>query len=295
MYLIQRIEDISIKIGDSRKNVAEFILAQQKNIFNFTIDEIAEKCFTSKSTVTRFAKLLGYRGWRDFMKAFLMEIKYHEKYRGSVDVNYPFAADSSDEEIAKSLARLQTDSINETLDILDMNMLGRAVNYIIRAKKIVVLAASPNCFIADSFIRKMNMIGYNINPVQKDDIGISLHDMNKDDCVIMISYAGHNRESNPMKYIANLKRKKVPIIAITSEGDNYLRQNSNAALTISSRERLYSKIAGFASEQSISFILNILYSCVYSRNYDRNTEYKTNLSYEIEKERISVLKEQQEE
>lgn len=39
----------------------------------------------------------------------------------------------------------------------------------------------------------------------------------------MISYSGNNTNHAPMRYLPSLKEHGVPIIAITSAGDNLLR------------------------------------------------------------------------
>ena len=45
-----------------------------------------------------------------------------------------------------------------------------------------------------------------------------------------------------------LKGRSVPIIAITSLGDNELKKYADVVLHISTREKLYSKIAGYSNE-----------------------------------------------
>lgn len=56
---------------------------------------------------------------------------------------------------------------------------------------------------------------------------------------------------------------------------------------MSSRERLYTKISNFATEESINFILNMLYACYFVRDYDRNLEFKTKASRILEFQRFS--------
>lgn len=42
--------------------------------------EIAEKTYTSKATVIRFAKAMGYDGWKEFMKDYIAEIQYRKNF-----------------------------------------------------------------------------------------------------------------------------------------------------------------------------------------------------------------------
>jgi len=109
---------------------------------------------------------------------------------------------------------------------------------------------------------------------------------------ILISYSG---ETEGVLKIANiLKRNRTPLISLTSIGENSLRKLSDCALSISTREKLYSKIATYSTNNSIHLILDILYSCLFKMDYDRNLEYKTNVSKNVD-ERVSsstLLKEE---
>lgn len=71
-----------------------------------------------------------------------------------------------------------------------------------------------------------------------------------------------------------LVRKKVPIIAITSIGGNTVSEHASAVLSITTREKPYSKIAGYTSALSFHLVLDILYSCIFERDYSKNLEYK---------------------
>ena len=85
----------------------------------------------------------------------------------------------------------------------------------------------------------------------------------------------------------------VPVIGITSGGDNYIRKSLNCVLTMSSRERLYTKISNFATEESIIYILNVLFSCYFAEDYENNKVFKIKNSKMLEYDRNAILKEMQ--
>ena len=65
MFLFQKIEETMMRYTDARHAVGEFILQEQDKLYQYTVTEIAEKTFTSKATVVRFAKAMGYDGWKE--------------------------------------------------------------------------------------------------------------------------------------------------------------------------------------------------------------------------------------
>lgn len=291
MFLFQKIEEMMMTYHDARHAVGEFVLHEQANLHKFTINEVAEYSYTSKATVVRFAKTLGFEGWREFMKAFISEMKYQEAHKDDVDANYPFLADSSINEIIQSLKRIQIESIEDTADLMDEKMLKIAKDYLHQSKHIVIFGLSPNVYVGELFRRKMISIGKKIDIASLGEMGILSRTLGKDDCVILISYSGNNEHAEPMCYLKDMLKRHVSVIAITSGGDNYLRNTASCVLTMSSKERLYTKIANFASEESLHFILNVLFSCYFKDNYEENNLFKLQGAKILETRRNAVLNE----
>lgn len=275
---------------DARYAVGEFVLHEQSNLHKYTINQIAEYSYTSKATVVRFAKTLGFDGWKEFMKAFISEMKYLEQHKADADVNYPFDAKSSVNEIIDSIKKVQIESIQDSADLLDVEMLEKAVHYLIKAKHIIIFGLSPNIFIGELFRRKMITIKKQVDIAKLGEMGIISNTLTEDDCAIMISYSGNNEHAEPMCYIPTLLDNKVSVIGITSGGDNYMRKELDCVLTMSSKERLYTKISNFATEESLQYIFNVLFSCYFAKHYQDNNLYKLQNSKILESSRWAVLK-----
>ena len=274
----------------ARYAVGEFVLHEQSNLHKYTINQIAEYSYTSKATVVRFAKTLGFDGWKEFMKAFISEMKYLEQHKADADVNYPFDAKSSVNEIIDSIKKVQIESIQDSADLLDVEMLEKAVHYLIKAKHIIIFGLSPNIFIGELFRRKMITIKKQVDIAKLGEMGIISNTLTEDDCAIMISYSGNNEHAEPMCYIPTLLENKVSVIGITSGGDNYMRKELDCVLTMSSKERLYTKISNFATEESLQYIFNVLFSCYFAKHYQDNNLYKLQNSKILESSRWAVLK-----
>lgn len=295
MYLFQQIEEAFMLYDDSKKKVAEFILQKRSKLTNYSMQEIAEATYTSKPTLVRFAQALGYAGWKEFMKAFVEEAYYQESHFSDIDPNYPFSKSDSTKDIITKVSDLQVESILDTADLLDVDTLEQAAEIILNANHIALFGISPNNLMGELFRRKMESIGRLIYISSVDECGMLSSSLNSEDCAIMISYSGNNENREPMRFIKRLQENQVPMIGITSGGSNYIRENIDCILTISSRERLFSKIAGFSTEASIMNILNILYSCCFVRDYESNLEYKIKNSKDFEFRRRASLVEMREE
>lgn len=282
MLLFQQIEDLAYTHTDARRTIGEFLLSEKSRMKTYSMQEIADKTFTSKSSLVRFAKSLGFSGWKEFMEAFLGETYYEESHYTDVDPNFPIAKGDSVQDILIKLSNLAVEGILDTADQLDLEQLDRAVDHMASANQIAMLGQPPNTYVGYLFQRKMLSIGKNVLVVESDQ-GLLAQSLHKGDCAILISYSGNNESRIPIRFIPFLKEREIPIIAITGLGDNLLRSQADCVLSMSSRERLHTKIATFATEESINFILNMLYSVYFSRNYSANLEYKINASKRVEK------------
>lgn len=144
-----------------------------------------------------------------------------------------------------------------------------------------VFAIANLNFIGEEFVFKLNRIHKKayIEPVQDNQFQDAIM-TTSDECAICLSYSG---ETPTLLKTANfLKENKVPIIAITSLGKNSLSDLATVSLNISTREKSFSKIAGFTSLESMNIVLNILYSCLFSLNYQANLDYKINVAKRVE-------------
>lgn len=287
MLLIQQVEDAAYKHTDARRIIGEFLLSEKQRIEQYSMGEIAEKTFTSKSSLVRIAKGLGFDGWKEFIKAFLSELHYEETHYSDIDPNFPFGPQDSLKDIVHQLCNLQVESILDTTDQLDLHQLEKAVDYLIGARHTALLGMSPNNYVGNLFKRRMLAIGRPILLYEGGDVGLLAHSLETEDYAILISYTGNNEDRIPLNTIPSLKEHHVPIIAITGLGDNLLRRQADCVLSMSSRERLYTKISTFASEESINYILNVLYAGYFVRDYQRNLDYKISASKRMEKHRFS--------
>ena len=286
MSLIHKVEEITMEYGGgARHSIGTFILEKKSALTRYSLQEIADATYTSKAAVVRFAKALGFSGWKEFLKAFWEEQSYQEQHYTDIDANYPFDADSSRQDIINQLCSLQVESLLDTADLLDGAPLAECAELLLRSRRIAMFGLNPNLTLAELFQRKMLSIGRQVELPSMGDSGLLAHSLTAEDCAVIISYSGNSIRHGPLSVLPALEERGVPVIALTSVGDNLLRQRADYTLSISSYERLYSKISTFATENSILYILNVLFSCCFAADYQANISRKVGTARRLESER----------
>lgn len=286
MKLLQRIEEYTVNPNSTKREIAEFILENKFDIHKYSINQVAEKTYSSKSALVRFGKGMGFGGWKDFLNTLIEEIRYEQTHYSEIDPNLPFSYQDDYSQIIRNLATIQIESIQDTADKMAIDQLEKAVDMLTKAQRIVILGVSPNNLLGDIFRRKMATLGKSVEVIQSGEIGMTASGLTHKDTAIIISYSGNDVSREPMKFIPQMKQQGVNLIGLTSDGGNYIRQEIATVLGISSRERLYKKISNFSTEESILFLLNSLYAGVFSKNYIQNYNYKVKNSINLEETRI---------
>ncbi|MFD6511018.1 MurR/RpiR family transcriptional regulator [Bacillus sp. NPDC060175] len=265
-------EDI---FSSSERAIVVYLFKQRENIKDKTTKQISKETYTHPSTLIRIAKKLGYSGWVELKNSFLDEIEYLNSHFSSIDANYPFDDGDSIMTVANKMALLNQTTISDTLSLLNHDDLQRATNMLDKAAHIKVFSMYHNLLICHDFKSKMNRIGKHVSLCTVDPHFEAVNS-NTETCAIVISYSGESEDI--VGLLPFLKRKKVPVIALTSIGENTLTKYADCILRITTRERLYSKIGSFSSNDSICFLLDVLYACVFSEDYKNNLEYKIRIS-----------------
>lgn len=289
MNLIQQIEQTAAYHTDARRAIALTILAHRNDLYTLSLQDLADLSFTSKPTVVRFTQSFGYQGWKDFRVAYIACLQKEKDNPERIDVNYPFNENSSLEEVAASIAQVMKQTVEDTRETLDLDLVNRTVNLIERARRIIIFCVSPNIYAASLFARKMITIQLPVHICQPKEMGITVRSMSSRDLAIIISYAGNYSLDEPMKITDYLIENKIPTVVLTGASDNYLRQHFGNVLTIASDENYFTKIATFATEESINYILNVIFAGCFARHFKENDANKIHTSRFLELLRISGI------
>ena len=287
MLIRERFETTAF--SQSEQTVVDYILEKKTDIEPMTTKQIAAAAFTVPSTLIRIAKKMNYAGWNDLKEDYLKEERYLQSHFTEIDPNYPFQRHDSIMTIAAKIASLRNESVNDTLSLMTHDELQGAIRIMRDASLIGLFAASNNLYISREFKHNMSRIKRRVEIYDtQGEIVFNASLMEQGQCAIIISYSG---ETAPLIRVAHtLKLKGIPFIAITNIGENTISRLADVTLHITTRERLFSKIATFTTDSAIEYLLDVLYSCVFALNYDDNVNLKATMSKIVEKERFSDTK-----
>lgn len=261
--------------SDSEKEIAEYILEQKDKILDHSVQDIAEATFTSTSSVVRLCRKIGLDGFKEFKIRYTAELERRIDQMEDINPDFPFEKNDTAFDIAQKMNVLMTNTINASYDMITRNIknLQNAARLINRSNRLLLAGMGDSQLkgqVFQSNMMKINKIILMCNILGEQN---SLADiMTKDDCAIIVSYSGDTRLV--YETVEVLKRRSVPIIAITSNSGSMIGKAADIILEMPKKEEKWAKQATFVSQVATEYYLNVLYSYIYVMDYETNNSFR---------------------
>jgi len=255
----------------SQKRIADYFLQNAHHASGKTIDEVAERVGVSTATIVRFARSIGFSGYRDFIMRFTASVA--EANNGSDTMpNYLDAIPGdSTQQIIGHIYATTIKSIEQTMAVTDEASIANAVECMRKAKRIDFFGMSAGSIIAQDAQQKflrINKVSYAFSSSHIQVTATST--LTPDDVCVVISYSGETADTLRIAEIS--KEKGACVISITKYGDNSISRIADINLFVSSLESEF-RSAATGSRISQLCIIDILYTSLVSLEYDKVKQY----------------------
>lgn len=257
----------------SESALAAFILDYGEELAYLSIHEIADMSYTSTTTIRRLAQKVGCEGFRDFKIQYLKEVTNPGVLDEVVDVNHPFHFGAQPSLIANNLALLVNKAVQETLQSLDYSDINKAVDLIRKADFLLLYGTGDSSITLRAFqnrLAKLKKIAVLVTANGEESVYSTAAGSRS--VALFVSYRGGDITLQRNARI--LKKNNVPWISLSSRVSTFITDNAAVSLKIPPYEIQSDNIATFYSQECFSFILNVIYSVLYTRNYLENRERK---------------------
>lgn len=274
------------KMTPVEKKIADYFIEHGDDIQNQSAHTIAKKLFTHPSMITRFCQKLGYQGYNDFQKSYVNEVMYKQTHFLEIDPNHPFGIQDKNIVVANKMGQLYHEIIDDTLSLLNHDDLQSIINIITQAEIIYVYSAGVQAYLAQTFKDKMIRIGKNVIVEQyMNELFYRASFCQKNSLFIIISYTGEIEAE--LRGVKKLRQRDIPILAITTLGDNTLSKLANHIMHVSTREKIIENLGDFAMNISTLLLLDVLYVNTFNIHFDQHYQNKIKASKEFERYRKS--------
>lgn len=212
------------KFSAKEKQIADYILANPKQIIHNTINQVSEDLGIADSTVFRFCKRIGFKGYQAFKIALAAEIVTPMK-----DIHEKINDGDSIATVSEKVFRSNMKTLEDTLHILDGNALVQAVYAILQAEKVEFFGNGGSALVALDAYHKFIRSGLHVNSNLDSHMQLmSASQLTRKDMAVLISHSGSTKDL--LDVLQVIKENDVPTISITNFAKSPLTKEVDISL-----------------------------------------------------------------
>ncbi|MFD1472693.1 MurR/RpiR family transcriptional regulator [Companilactobacillus mishanensis] len=229
------------------KDIADYLLDNSSFNSGLTINDLAKDAGVSISSISRFAKMLGFKNFQDFKLSLLTSDETDQGLFQDIKSTDSYM------EMTHKIFNANISTLNATQQILTESQLRQATDIINNSNSVAFFGLGASSVVAQDGFHKF--LRSDKKPYYTTDYHMQLMlatKMTDDDCAIVISHSGENKDT--LAIVNELRKNNVKIIGITSYGNSTLTSLVNVALLSISEETNYQNEALHAIIAQISLV-----------------------------------------
>lgn len=261
-------------LTERENDICRYLLEHPEQVEHLSARELGAATFTSAASVTRFCQKLGFRGYPDFKLRFVSELQ-DARTQQPVDTLL-----IRQRENALTLVRKMTEvtrrAVDETNRALSLEQLIRVSQMLSRAEHVDFYAYDTVACLAEYACNQFYFAGKRAQVYDATNTqGFNALLPAKGHVAIVLSHTGEDARLVSLARL--LRRQGTPVVVIANEPDRTLAQCADEYLcAVTSHKTEEFRVSMFAS--SAKYLLDLLFSLVFSQNYDENM--RRNAQYE---------------
>ncbi|MDR1649758.1 MAG: MurR/RpiR family transcriptional regulator [Synergistaceae bacterium] len=230
--LLERLKSKNEDFSPKQYILARFIAQNYEGLAYSSITELSFATSVSEPSITRFARLLGYRGFPGLQAAIRAQIGQAKSEHSLIqdfkqDFNHDFSQDfkhdfnreeaEGTQKVIDEIFALESKSIENTYRNLDPALLEQATDFLVKARKVVATAAGLNYFFAEYAASYLSIIRKDVAALTRFDIPdfAVFADLSDDDVVLAFSFPRYPTKMNAILKTLRSRNPNTKIIVIS--------------------------------------------------------------------------------
>lgn len=270
MNILEQLEVPDFKATKSDKLLISYIKENLSDVAYKPISQIAKESNIGESTITRFARKMGFSSLQDFKVTLAQEISSNRYKRNIINSN--IENDESAIETARKLLNSNINILANTVEIINSEDVQKCSQLIINAKRIYFIGIGYSGIIAQDSNYKFMRIGLNCTCFDSSHTMIMMASiMDEGDLIVAISHSGETEEI--IKTVKLAKTNKVNVISITENKESELKDISDVNLGYISGETVL-ETGSISSKLAQIFMIDLIYTQVVKEEFNESLERK---------------------
>ena len=259
---MKNIEELSkkIKLTETEKEILEYMVENLDVLPKLSSRKLAEKTYTSPTTVVRFVKKLGYQNYNDFKYNIISKLKNNNEESQITSHEKALS-------VLNKVEKIQIEAMNDFKNKISLKTFQEIIDVCYQHQYIDIIANDCNAILGKYALHYLSSLGKMVHVYHETNQQIyASMNVPHDHLVIIISkYALHETLLN---CALTLKRRHIKTIAITNHQENTLSKRCDYVLAIP----FYTNNDRFDELQfhmTVKYIFDCLFSTLYSYDIEK--------------------------
>ena len=257
------------KLRKSEKIAADYILNYKKDYENLSISKMSEKSNISQPTIIRFARALGYKGFKELKYALIQSQSANNKRQLNPMGGLQLTGNEKVEDIPAKVTVTITSLLENALKSISVTDYCKLIDILKNAKSITIFAIENSAATAIDLNVKLSYLGlnctYNTDPyLQK----VNAANLKKGDVAIGISYSGCS--SITVENLKTAKKSEATTIALTNFNKSHINKYADITIYSSSVQYFYGNTI-FSRTTQLA-IIDMIYIGLLTSDYNKYTK-----------------------
>lgn len=248
--------------------IIDFILKNSDQTSRMTIYELAEKTFSSPSTIIRLCKNTGYNGYKDFINDLIYERALRSNYKDKKISELTQTDNVAD--IINKVTHKNILSLEETEELIDEKTIKESVDKLFDAEKIIIFGIGASLLVGkDAHLKftRINKMSY-VNEDWHTQL-LMAKNMTERDVALVISYSGQTKEM--ITCTEEAKANGATIISITKTDISPINQMADYSIYVPSNELSF-RSGAMSSRMSQLNIIDIIFTSYINKVYEESID-----------------------
>lgn len=266
---ITKIKSCYNQLTKAEKKVADFILANPKDVLFMSITDLAEACEVGDTSVFRFCKTMDLKGYQEFKMVLSLSINDAQKDLDQYTGNN-ISMDDSFADLAKKVLNTNINALMETYSLLKEEDVDRAINMLHEARKIYFFGVGASMLTAMKAMNKFMRIENKVFCLQDSHMqAMAASTLSSEDIAVLFSYSGATKDT--IHVAQQAKNAGANIICVTRFIKSPLSSYADITLLSGANE---GPLQGGSTSAEISqlFLVDLLYTEYYRRYFEHCSE-----------------------
>lgn len=252
------------QLNDNDIYIWQYMLDNIDSIPYMSSRKLAEATFTHPTTILRLSKKCGFQNFNDLkihIQSFVKQMS--TEYQNVIDQNDILST-------INNLTELQTSVIQQTKEALNYSDFYNIIQIIQNAHYIDIVADDANSDIAEYASHNFCIVNKTVTVYKTADKQLYLGlNVQKNHVIIFMSKHVINKQI--LQTAKLIKKRKIPSIALTTDGQNNLAKNCNYSL-ICAFDPSISKLGDLVFNISSKYLFDLMFAILFAKNYDETLE-----------------------